>query len=64
MSRLGLGIILVVFGFVGLFIKADWYKRKRVSYTGHQLIWGTYLLLIVGFILILTSIIKIIAPSD
>lgn len=58
MSRLALGIILFVFGIVGLFLIDDWYKEKRQSYTGHQLIWGTYLLLIVGSLLILVSLLK------
>jgi multisubunit Na+/H+ antiporter MnhG subunit len=58
MSRLALGIILLVFGIVGLFLIDDWYKEKRQSYTGHQLIWGTYLLLIVGSLLILVSLLK------
>jgi uncharacterized membrane protein YidH (DUF202 family) len=59
MSRLGLGIILFAFGLLGLIIKADWYKQKRQSYTGHQLTWGTYLLLIVGFVLIVVSIVQL-----
>lgn len=58
MSRLALGIVLLVFGIVGLFLIDDWYKEKRQSYTGHQLIWGTYLLLIVGSLLILVSLLK------
>ena len=64
MTRLSLGIILFAFGLVGLLVKKEWYKAKRTSYTGHQLIWGTYILLIAGLLLIITSIIKIIAPSD
>jgi Flp pilus assembly protein TadB len=56
MDRLVVGIMLFVLGLMGLIIKADLYKQKRQSYTGHQLIWGTYLLLIVGFLLMITSL--------
>jgi hypothetical protein len=58
MSGLALGILFFSFGIVGLLLIDDWYKEKRQSYTGHQLIWGTYLLLIVGGVLILISILE------
>jgi len=54
-DHLLIGVISLILGITGLIIKADRYKIKRFSYTGHQLIWGTYILLLVGVAFIIAS---------
>lgn len=52
-----IGLVFVALGSLGVYLKADHYRVKRFSYTGHPLRWGPYLLLIVGVVLILRGII-------
>ena len=51
-----LGVILVVLGAAGLFVKIERYRLTRQSYTGHPLRWGPYIIITAGILIIIREL--------